>query len=82
MKAVPKMLGKIKSEWNPLTYLISFKLETDIEILKQKATASFGKYGVDMVVANELKTRRNQVIIYHSDGGEQVLKIEEQIVVD
>ena len=76
MKAVPKMLGTIKSEWNPLTFLISFKLETDIEILKQKATASFEKYGVDMVVANELKTRRNQVIIYHSDGKENVLKME------
>lgn len=30
MKGVPKMLGTIKSEWNPLTFLISFKLETDI----------------------------------------------------
>ena len=53
-----------------------FKLETDLEILKQKAIASFEKYKVDMVVANELKTRRNQVIIYHSDWSEQVLKME------
>ena len=77
MKAVPKMLGTIKSEWNPLTFLISFKLETDLGILKQKAIASFEKYKVDMVVANELKTRRNQVIIYHSDGSEQGLKMEQ-----
>lgn len=82
MKPVPKCLGKIKTDWNPKTLLISFKLETDIAILKKKATASFKNYGVDMVVANELKTRRNQVIIYHSDGKEQILRIEDPVISD
>jgi phosphopantothenoylcysteine synthetase/decarboxylase len=29
LKPTPKVLGKIKSDWNPSTVLISFKLETD-----------------------------------------------------
>ena len=29
LEPVPKKLGLIKSEWNPNTILISFKLETD-----------------------------------------------------
>ena len=34
------------------------------------------KYGVDMVVANELKTRRNQVVIYKKDKSFEHLKVE------
>jgi len=44
MKAVPRLLGKVK-EWNPKTNLVSFKLETDSKILKEKATNSMKKYG-------------------------------------
>ena len=67
MAPVPKLLGKVKS-WNKETVLVSFKLETDAQILEQKAKGAIQKYGVDMVVANELKTRRSKVVIYHSDG--------------
>ena len=55
MVPVPKLLGKVKS-WNKETVLVSFKLETDAQILEQKAKGAIKKYGVDMVVANELKT--------------------------
>jgi hypothetical protein len=30
----PKKLGLIKADWNPNTLAISFKLETDLEILE------------------------------------------------
>jgi hypothetical protein len=40
MQAVPKNLGLIKQEWNPDTVLISFKLETDEQLLEQKAKAA------------------------------------------
>lgn len=65
LKLVPvqKLLGKVK-EWNPRTYLVSFKLETDASLLEQKAKAAIAKYGVDAVVANELKSRRTQVTVY------------------
>ena len=34
LEPVPKKLAFIKSEWNPNTILISFKLETDMKILE------------------------------------------------
>jgi len=30
----PKKLGLIKAEWNPNTFAVSFKLETDLDILE------------------------------------------------
>ena len=50
----PKKLGLIKSEWNPATLAVSFKLETDLEILEQKALKAIENYKVDAVIANEL----------------------------
>ena len=54
LKQVPKKLGLIKSHWNPSTTLISFKLETDQNILQHKALSAISKYNVDMVIANQL----------------------------
>jgi len=34
MENTPRMLGHVKHTWNPNTILISFKLETDMEILE------------------------------------------------
>ena len=63
LEPVPKMLGIIK-ERNPKAIAISFKLETDQAILKQKATSSMKKYNMDMVVANLLQTARTECTIY------------------
>ena len=79
LEPVPKKLALIKSEWNPNTVLISFKLETDSQILEQKALGAMDKYGVDMVVANELQTRRNQVVIYKKDKSFESLKVEKPL---
>ena len=63
LEPVPKMLGVIK-ENNPKAVAISFKLETDKTILKQKATSSLKKYNMDMVVANLLQTARTECTIF------------------
>lgn len=34
MDNTPRMLGNVKHLWNPKTILISFKLETDMQILE------------------------------------------------
>jgi len=60
----PKKLGFIKSEWNAHTFCISFKLETDIDILEKKALSAIENYKVDMVVANELHSNKYKVILY------------------
>ena len=82
MKPVPKQLGNIKKTWNPKTTLVSFKLETDESILEKKALAAIKNYGSDMVVANELETRRSKVTIYHKDGAKEVLTQEPSKIVD
>ncbi|PHU00925.1 Phosphopantothenate--cysteine ligase 2 [Capsicum chinense] len=60
---VPKMLYVLRNEWAPLAFCISFKLETDTDILLGKADMALKKYKMHMVVANELSTRKEEVIV-------------------
>ena len=50
------------------------QLETDIKILLKKAEAAREKYGVHAVVANELETRKQKVIVVTSEGQKVVEK--------
>ncbi|PHT50605.1 Phosphopantothenate--cysteine ligase 2 [Capsicum baccatum] len=60
---VPKMLSVLRNEWAPMAFHISFKLETDRHILLAKADMALKKYKMHMVIANELLTRKEQVIV-------------------
>uniref|UniRef100_M1BF14 Cornichon n=1 Tax=Solanum tuberosum TaxID=4113 RepID=M1BF14_SOLTU len=60
---VPKMLYVLRNEWAPVAFCISFKLETDTDILLGKADMALKKYKMHMVVANELQTRKEEVIV-------------------
>lgn len=60
---VPKMLTLLRKRWAPVAFCVSFKLETDIDILLKKAESARRKYGVHAVVANELSTRKEKVIV-------------------
>ncbi|KRX06219.1 DNA/pantothenate metabolism flavoprotein, C-terminal [Pseudocohnilembus persalinus] len=62
----PKLLGYYKNKAKN-SVLISFKLETDQEILKEKALKSIENYNVDLVVSNLLQKRRDEVIIYKNN---------------
>lgn len=68
LSPVPKMLGMIKREWCPNAFAVGFKLETDANLLADKARRSLQKYNLDAVVANELTTRYKQVKVFTSDG--------------
>jgi phosphopantothenoylcysteine synthetase/decarboxylase len=57
LQQVPKCLGLLRNEWAPTALHVSFKLETDEQLLLQKSKASITRYGVHCVVANELNTR-------------------------
>ncbi|KAH0843469.1 hypothetical protein HID58_092010 [Brassica napus] len=65
---VPKMLSILRTNWAPQAFCISFKLETDSKILIDKATKALGKYKVHAVVANELSTRKEEVVVVSSSG--------------
>ncbi|XP_069152943.1 phosphopantothenate--cysteine ligase 2-like, partial [Solanum lycopersicum] len=60
---VPKMLSVLRNEWAPMAFHISFKLETDTDILLAKANMALEKYKMHMVIANELSTRKEEVIV-------------------
>ena len=67
LEPVPKKYD-VKKTWNPNTVLVSFKLETDSSLLESKAKKHMSDFGGDMVIANELKSRRNKVTVYHAKG--------------
>ena len=60
LTSTPKMLG----EWRklaPNVGLISFKLETDFNILNKKVDSSFSKYGSSFIIGNLLDTRYDEI---------------------
>ena len=60
----PKMLGCIKGAWGAkLATVISFKLETNPNILEAKAAGAIKNYGVEAVCANMLESYRRTVTI-------------------
>ncbi|KAF8411534.1 hypothetical protein HHK36_004087 [Tetracentron sinense] len=85
---VPKMLSVLREEWVPMAFCISFKLETDSEILLEKADMALRKYKMHAVVANELLTRKEEVIIVtssarisvHREGSEDCDDVENPLI--
>ena len=69
----PKMLGFIRTEWCPQATIVSFKLETNTNILVAKAAGSLQKYGVDIVCANVLGTHRSQVRLIQQNGTNEIV---------
>eukprot|EP00241_Pyramimonas_parkeae_P002528 CAMPEP_0114227284 /NCGR_PEP_ID=MMETSP0058-20121206/1705_1 /TAXON_ID=36894 /ORGANISM="Pyramimonas parkeae, CCMP726" /LENGTH=438 /DNA_ID=CAMNT_0001338109 /DNA_START=61 /DNA_END=1379 /DNA_ORIENTATION=+ len=63
MDSTPKMLGLLRKEWAPLAFHVSFKLETNEDILAFKAVGALRKYDMHCVVANELHSRRDKVML-------------------
>ena len=60
---VKKVLGDLATRWAPQAYVLSFKLETDNNILINKANMALMKYQVNGVICNLLNTRRDHVKI-------------------
>ncbi|CAI2371791.1 unnamed protein product [Moneuplotes crassus] len=74
LEPVPKKLKSIVEDWNPNTFLVSFKLETDSKILLEKARSAIEKYNVHLVVANELHSRYDQAVLISAvEGSEPVI---------
>ncbi|XP_077288405.1 phosphopantothenoylcysteine synthetase [Arctopsyche grandis] len=61
LQLVPKMLTPLVNNWVPRAYVVSFKLETDENLLISKSRHALNKYKHKLVIANVLQTRRHQV---------------------
>lgn len=66
----PKMLKPLVARWNPRGFVVSFKLETDPQMLRDKAMASISSYHVHMVVGNMLQSHVKEVTLFLPDGTE------------
>jgi len=62
MDQVPKILKPLVKEWTKGGYIVSFKLETDSTILIPKARQALARYGHQVVIGNDLHTRKHQVV--------------------
>ncbi|GFS35258.1 phosphopantothenate--cysteine ligase [Nephila pilipes] len=62
LRVVPKMLTPLVHNWIPDAFIVSFKLETDTSILLKKARGALEKYGHNLVIANELHSRKRKVV--------------------
>lgn len=59
---VPKFLKNLVDGWAPQGMIISFKLETDPQILVAKAQYSLDRYQHHLVIGNLLSTRKWEVV--------------------
>ncbi|KDR80253.1 hypothetical protein GALMADRAFT_242588 [Galerina marginata CBS 339.88] len=62
MDQVPKILKPLVDEWTPGGYIVSFKLETDPDLLLPKARQAIERYGHQVVIGNDLHRRKFEVV--------------------
>ncbi|XP_070174764.1 phosphopantothenate--cysteine ligase-like isoform X2 [Littorina saxatilis] len=72
LQLVPKMLRPLVKDWTPDAFVISFKLETDKDILVWKARKALEQYQHKVVVANVLDTRKMEVTLVTSETQEPI----------
>ncbi|CAB9498935.1 Phosphopantothenate--cysteine ligase 1 [Seminavis robusta] len=63
LRPVPKTMGLLRDAWAPDAFCVSFKLETDSNILRKKAERAVQKYNCHLVIGNLLHTRYQKVSI-------------------
>ncbi|CAL9737100.1 phosphopantothenate--cysteine ligase Cab2p [Monosporozyma servazzii] len=67
MDPVPKFLRRLVESWAPKAMLVSFKLETDPNLLLNKAQMSLKKYNHQLVIGNLLQSRKSEVVLISPD---------------
>ena len=78
LSLVPKMLKPLVSQWAKKCFVVSFKLETDPEILLSKSATALEKYGHDLVIGNILDTRKKEVVFVFKDGSNEKVEISDK----
>ncbi|KAG6853451.1 hypothetical protein C0991_004309 [Blastosporella zonata] len=69
MDQVPKILKPMVTEWTKGEgFIVSFKLETDQQLLIPKARAALERYGHQVVIGNDLHRRKHEVVFVSRKG--------------
>eukprot|EP01126_Amoeba_proteus_P038920 TRINITY_DN407_c0_g2_i1.p1 TRINITY_DN407_c0_g2~~TRINITY_DN407_c0_g2_i1.p1 ORF type:complete len:346 (+),score=52.37 TRINITY_DN407_c0_g2_i1:123-1160(+) len=71
---VPKLIPLMKWKWLPKAMIVTFKLETDEEVLDKKVNVHLRGYGVDMVIANILGQYNDRVWFCKPNGEKFLLQ--------
>lgn len=80
LQLVPKMLAPLVSLWVPHAFVVSFKLETDENLLIKKSREALNKYKHKLVIGNMLQTRRQRVIFVTHENSFEVSLTREQML--
>jgi len=72
---VPKFLSRLVLNWTSGAMIISFKLETDSNILLKKARSALERYHHQLVIGNLLQTRKKEVVFVSPNGEEQWIRL-------
>nr|CAG4648005.1 EOG090X085T [Moina brachiata]SVE93081.1 EOG090X085T [Moina brachiata] len=67
LQLVPKMLRPLVTLWAPNAFIVSFKLETNGDLLESKAAEALKKYHHHVVIGNLLHTRKHHVLLIDRD---------------
>ncbi|CAG8443000.1 814_t:CDS:2 [Ambispora leptoticha] len=77
MDQVPKFLRPLVSNWAPQGYTVSFKLETEPDLLIPKSRQALLRYGHQIVIGNLLTKRKSEVNLITHDA-EMELKLSKE----
>lgn len=72
---VPKFLKNLVDGWAPQGMIVSFKLETDPDILVHKAQYSLTRYQHHLVIGNLLSTRKWEVVFVAPGQKDQWIRV-------
>ncbi|KAK8073718.1 hypothetical protein PG994_004617 [Apiospora phragmitis] len=72
---VPKFLKSLVDGWAPEGMIVSFKLETDPDILVHKAKYSLDRYQHHLVIGNLLTTRKWEVVFVAPNQPDQWIRV-------
>ena len=72
---VPKFLKNLVEDWAPECMVVSYKLETDPDLLIAKANMALDRYQHDLVIGNLLATRKWEVVFVAPNQPEEWIRL-------
>jgi phosphopantothenate---cysteine ligase (ATP) len=72
---VPKFLKTLVDDWAPKCMVVSYKLETDPDLLIAKAKLALTRYHHDLVIGNLLETRKREVVFVTPGRPEEWIRL-------
>lgn len=80
---VPKFLRKLVQTWANKSMIVSFKLETDEDLLITKAKQALKNYNHQLVIGNILATRNKEVVVLsENDESEHWIRVSDDQLKD